>query len=108
MRKINLHCDVLLRNRFTSKSSRQYFSIIKFRGIEQTRHQTSRARRSTTNVTTFAAPLEKSRGTPGRRGTQFGNRCCNVYNKLYNFEKGYDKGHSQEIPKPIVLKPLTW
>ena len=74
MRKINLHSDVLLRNRFTSKSSRQYFSIIKFRGIEQTRHQTPRARRSTTNVTTFAAPLEKSRGTPGRRGTQFGNR----------------------------------
>ena len=74
MRKINLHSDVLLRNRFTSKSSRQYFSIIKFRGIEQTRHQTPRARRSMTNVTTFAAPLEKSRGTPGRRGTQFGNR----------------------------------
>ena len=24
-----------------------------------------------------------------------------------NFEKGYDKGHSQEIPKPRVLKPLT-
>ena len=25
-----------------------------------------------------------------------------------NFEKGYDKGHSQEIPKLRVLKPLTW
>ena len=25
-----------------------------------------------------------------------------------NFEEGYDKGHSQEIPKPRVLKPLTW
>ena len=26
---------------------------------------------------------------------------------IFNFEKGYDKGHSQEIPKPRVLKPLT-
>ena len=29
-----------------------------------------------------------------------------------NFEKGYDnfnkRPHSQEIPKPRVLKPLTW
>ena len=31
-----------------------------------------------------------------------------TYIKFYkNFEKGYDKGHSQEIPKPRVLKPLT-
>ena len=33
--------------------------------------------------------------------------CKYVY-KYINFEIGYDKGHSQEIPKPIVLKPLFW
>ena len=27
-------------------------------------------------------------------------------NKIFNFEKGLDKGHSHEIPKPKVLKPL--
>ena len=28
--------------------------------------------------------------------------------QILNFEKGYFKGQSQEIPKPRVLKPLTW
>ena len=28
-------------------------------------------------------------------------------NQHQNFEKGCDKGHSQEIPKPRVLKLLT-
>ena len=30
-----------------------------------------------------------------------------IYFYTENFEKGKDKGHSQEIPKPRVLKPLT-
>ena len=31
----------------------------------------------------------------------------NIYTYTQYFEKGYDKGHSHEIPKPRVLKPLT-
>ena len=31
-----------------------------------------------------------------------------IYVGSFFFEKGQDKGHSQEIPKPRVLKPLTW
>ena len=30
-----------------------------------------------------------------------------ITTKQPNFEKGYDKGHSREIPKPRVLKPPT-
>ena len=64
---------MLLRNPFTSKSSRQYFFIIKFRGTEQTQHQTPNARTLTTNATTFVAPPAKSRDALVRRGAQFGN-----------------------------------